>query len=202
MTKFWNDNRGQTFVEAMLAMTIIITSVSSAMVLVQASINSSRLGGAQIVAANLAREGIEVVRSLRDSNWLQGNSFSVGMTNATAVTARPRLDPASGVWRLDFGVLTLSDPLVQIKLSPNGLYQYPDDAAVNASNTGFRRLITMGKICRHNGTTNERIESAVGGNCNVSETWIGLAATSQVQYITNNNNYASVTVEERLYDWR
>src|SRR5262245_35142172 len=86
--------RGQSFIEAMVALTIIITSISSALALVQSSITASRVGGSQIIAANLAREGIEVVRSLRDGNWLSGNGFDEGLRDAAVKTARPIFDRA------------------------------------------------------------------------------------------------------------
>jgi len=47
-------------IEGMLAMTIIITAVSSSLALVQSSITASRISGRPGRAANLAREGIEV----------------------------------------------------------------------------------------------------------------------------------------------
>lgn len=199
-----SDNRGQSFIEAMVAITIIITSVSSALALVQSSINASRIGGSQIVAANLAREGVEVVRAMRDSNWLQGNAFSVGLSDAEAgsVTARPRFDAATAEWTLDFTALTFSDPSAQLELSPQGLYLYPDDAPANSAHTLYKRLLTVGRICR-DGSGNERIVAADGETCTSSvETWVGLDVTSQAQYVSTGGAANTITAEERLYDWR
>ena len=66
---------GQTILEATLAAGIMATAIASALTLTQASLNAEKQSETSIVAANLAREGIEAVRGLRDSNWLSGADF-------------------------------------------------------------------------------------------------------------------------------
>src|SRR5688500_13720998 len=91
--------RGQSFVEAMVAISVMITAISSSLALIQSSITATRIGGQQIVAANLAREGLEVVRGLRDTNWLKGQSFQVGLIDVSGrKPARPVLDVQDGEW--------------------------------------------------------------------------------------------------------
>ena len=36
-----------------------------------------------LVAANLAQEGVEVVRAIRDANWMAGNAFNQNLSNGS-----------------------------------------------------------------------------------------------------------------------
>lgn len=195
-------SRGQSLIEGMVAMTIIITSVSSALALVQSSVAATRAGGAQVVAANLAREGIEVVRAKRDSNWLAGQSFQVGLTDADSKVARLGLDPATARWSLSFGGWTVDSPESQLKLAPTGLFTRPEDAPSGSTDAPYARVVEIDYVCRADGTGIERVESAPGATCNVTETLVGLALKSQVRYIGAGGFKRSVILEERLYDWR
>ena len=196
------DRRGQSIVEAIVAITIVITAVMSALTLVQSSITASRIGGSQIVAANLAREGIEVVRSIRDSDWLQGNAFSVGLSNALYNTARPHFTPATGAWSLTFASMTLSSTSTQLFRTSQGAFVYAEEYDNSGVGTPYKRLLTINRICRNTASGVERIESTAGLACTGSETWVGLGVISQVQYALSGINNHIVTVEERLYDWR
>ncbi len=61
---------GQTMIETLAALFILVMGVSAAAGLAIYAFNSSSLILEQIVATGLAREGIEAVRNMRDSNWL------------------------------------------------------------------------------------------------------------------------------------
>src|SRR5688572_17477442 len=125
--RLWRDRRGQSFIEAMVAITVIITSISSSLALIQSSITATRIGGMQVVAANLAREGLEVVRALRDTNWLQSQSFQVGLVEASGnKTARPILDPSSGGWSLSFEPTAMTSENAVLYVSADGVYRQAD----------------------------------------------------------------------------
>ena len=64
------DQEGQTLIETMLAIFILTTSLVAGLGLAIYVLNSQAVSKNQIVATNLAREGIEVIRMFRDSNWL------------------------------------------------------------------------------------------------------------------------------------
>jgi type II secretory pathway pseudopilin PulG len=189
-------------IEGMLAMTIIITAVSSSLALVQSSITASRISGAQVVAANLAREGIEVVRAKRDSNWLAGGSFQAGLTDPASKIARLGLDPATATWSLSFGSWTVDSPEAQLRLAPTGLFVRPEDAPTGSANTPYSRVVEIDFICRNQGTGVERIEATAGMTCTSAETLVGLALKSSVSYAGTGGFKRTVTLEERLYDWR
>jgi Tfp pilus assembly protein PilV len=194
--------RGQSFIEAMVAITVLVTAVSSALALVQSSITATRVGGAQIVAANLAREGLEVVRSLRDTNWLQSQSFQVGLVDGGgAKAARPLLNLESGVWSLSFASTALTSANAAVYLTTSGVFTQADAQPTGSTVTPYARVLTIDHLCRDTSTGVERV---VGGaaTCLVSEQLSGLAVTSSVRYRSLGGSYRTLTIEERLYDWR
>jgi len=69
--KINNDNRGQTLVELIVAIAIIEIGLFSVWSLFYVNFNAEREAEMRIVGVNLSREGVEVVKSVRDSNWLK-----------------------------------------------------------------------------------------------------------------------------------
>jgi Tfp pilus assembly protein PilV len=81
---------GQNLLEAVIAIGIILTAVIGSSSLIVTTITAGRVSQNRTEAANFAREGIEIVRSLRDSNWLKfeqnqlvGTSLPVWNTGLT-----------------------------------------------------------------------------------------------------------------------
>lgn len=60
----------------MTAVYIIIVGLLSIMSLVVFNIKIENFNNNMLIASNLAREGIEVVRNRRDTNWLQGDAIT------------------------------------------------------------------------------------------------------------------------------
>lgn len=66
--------QGFTFVETLVAITVLLVAIAAPMSLAQNGIMAARLSQDQIVAFYLAQEGIEITRNLRDNNRLQNAS--------------------------------------------------------------------------------------------------------------------------------
>ena len=62
-------NTGFTILELIVAIFIITTGLVAAASLMSYSISAVIIGKSQIIATNLAQEGLEVVRNIRDNNW-------------------------------------------------------------------------------------------------------------------------------------
>jgi len=66
---FWK--RGESFTETMISIFILTSGLVAAGGLIMAAINTAGNIKEKIIAINLAREGIETVRNVRDTNWLK-----------------------------------------------------------------------------------------------------------------------------------
>ena len=71
--KFWN--KWFTLVELMVAILVFTIWFLSAYLLLFQAINSSITSKNEIIAANIAREQIELVRNIRDTNFLRYNNW-------------------------------------------------------------------------------------------------------------------------------
>jgi len=58
-------------IEVLVSLTILIVGVVASMRLIGAASITNQLSKERVIATNLAREGIEAVRSIRDTNWLR-----------------------------------------------------------------------------------------------------------------------------------
>lgn len=68
-----NKQLGQTLIETIGAIFILTTALTSALGLTVYVLSNSNTSQNQLIATQLAREGTEVVRMMRDSNWLAGD---------------------------------------------------------------------------------------------------------------------------------
>jgi len=186
----------------MVAITVIITAISSSLALIQSSITATRIGGMQVVAANLAREGLEVVRALRDTNWLQSKSFQVGLVDAGGIkTARPILDVENGGWTLSFEATSLTAANAAVYVTAEGVNRQADIQPAGSAVSPYTRALTLQHICRDGGTGAERLVGDAS-SCLGSETFAGLAVFSTVRWRGVAGRFQTLTAEERLYDWR
>lgn len=76
--KFWRVNQsGQTLIETLAALFILVMGVSAAAGLAIYALGTSSNITKQIIATGLAREGLEAVRNMRDTNWLNDTLATV-----------------------------------------------------------------------------------------------------------------------------
>jgi len=98
-------NSGFTLVETLIAISVVSVTIAAA---TQLTISSNRIGKqmmAQFKAFHIAEEGIEIVRNMRDSNWLQNKDWEKGLSNGFFTITKTssgypwRLDKTAGVAR-------------------------------------------------------------------------------------------------------
>ncbi|MBU1131852.1 type II secretion system GspH family protein [Patescibacteria group bacterium] len=204
-----NNEKGQTLLEAMLAVTVI--SIVLVGFLSRSSFNYavSRETFDRNIAVNLARESIEAVRSIRDSNWLKGcpdpsgsNCFSwnSGLLPAGNHLAATEFDFLKNEWKVNFKNGTFDECVdtgrCRLFLNENGVYSLDPATAVESK---FSRGVEINPICSK--------ESSCGGDgiCTAKETCsaevIGLQIVSLVRW-QENNKWKNARLEERLYNWR
>jgi len=63
-----NEKEGFTSIESILAIGVLVVGILGAFILVVRSLSNIPLIQSRLIAANLAQEGIELIRQKRDSN--------------------------------------------------------------------------------------------------------------------------------------
>lgn len=71
---------GFTLIETILAISVIGLVITAAASLTQNSLRIGRSSMNQFIAYHLAEEGLEIVRNVRDSNWLANRPWRYGFT--------------------------------------------------------------------------------------------------------------------------
>jgi hypothetical protein len=188
---------GQTLIEATVACGIVATAVAAALTMVISSINAEKESEMSIVAANLGREGVEVARAIRDTNWLQEREWDDGLVGAGGDhTAVPVFDPDAGVWTMDFDAGSLTDDYSKVYRfvmgDHFGLMAQAEDAPSDAAVTLFRRLLYIDSICEDDTVMTE------GLFC--SGKTVGVQVTARVAWSTGPRQ-RSMDIVGRLYDW-
>ena len=67
--------RGQTMIEAMIAMSLLVIGFLGVIALLNRSVGVNRVVADNISATYLAAEGVEVVKNMLDGNYIQGRPF-------------------------------------------------------------------------------------------------------------------------------
>ena len=191
--------------EAIIASGIIVTAVASALTLVQTSINAEKESEALLTAGNVAREGIEAVRSIRDTNWLSGSTWDTGLYSGTDYSAIPVFTPATSSWALNFSTNAVTDATARIFRYSTGsgaavVGLHVQAAAQPGSTvvTPYRRILTIDPLC-DNGTGGYTIVTS-GSTCGAA-TKIGVRVTSKVRW-TLGPRTRTLDMEERMLNWR
>lgn len=98
--KVW---RGGSLIETVVSLFIIGTASAAAIGLVIMSLNMSKVAEERIIALNLAREGLEAVRSVRDTNWLENPGERRENWNLTGSGVSPEFIDEGKSYRVEFG---------------------------------------------------------------------------------------------------
>jgi len=192
--------QGLTFIEAMAALGILIIGVIAGLTLAAYNLNVSVAAEGRLLAANFAREGIEVIRQIRDSNWLSGAGWSENILEDAENHYRliTKFDPAANQWvTQDVTDDIDSCTVCQIYYdSSTGVYNHDP----LKEKTDYRRLIRVNHICWVNGLDQEVI-LGIGAVCSGNQELIGYQLTAQVTWRDNNQDH-SLEAVDRIYNWR
>ncbi len=117
-------------IESLVALSIILVGVLGIFALVSRSLSLNSIASSQYIAANLAGEGIEVVKNIVDGNSMQKNPWNQGIS--------------AGEYQVDTAATELKDHYTGEPLlfdPATGLYGYADGEP-----TAYRRKITIDAI--------------------------------------------------------
>lgn len=218
-----HNQHGFTLLEAILAIAIIITGLVALLTLARLSILAADSSANRIRAVAYAQEAMEIIRNIRDTNWLEYDSDSttpwndglysaIDNTDYSAVLTTTMANPAAN-HVLDFRPDTHGDtcggqPCLKLWEDEEHalVMQTAEDAAdVEAAGwvtTGYTRLVYLYPICRNNANIlDEYIERSEGIPCAGGFSLVGVDVVVSVEYPgrAQRNSYV---VEEKMYDWR
>jgi type II secretory pathway pseudopilin PulG len=74
-------SRGETLLEVLLAIVVLIIGATTATSLILSAMKANAFNKDSLIALNLAQEGIEYMRNLRDTNWLRFSADRDGCWN-------------------------------------------------------------------------------------------------------------------------
>jgi len=137
------NKKGETLIEVIAALTSLVLAGIAAMTLVISVMTSTAISKEYLIAQNLAREGIEGVTNIRDTNWL--------LSPSEKATKWLEVDPA------DFyilektddkfslknkGVSSVSDGNYQLWVNSKGIYSHDqaDKVTPQPVPTFYRRI--------------------------------------------------------------
>lgn len=192
---------GLSLLETTIAIAVIITGLFAAFTLVFAYRRASEEMALRFGATQAAREGVEAIRAIRDSNWLAERAWDAGIAGAgTDYTGVPVLGHATGAWSVAYQPNDLTSPLTRIvrrrdvRFATQGVVG-DDDIVV----TPYRRMVTLTPICADGSIVPAGLTCTPDASPPAPKVGIRVRATVQWQ---GRSMAHDITMEERLYDWR
>jgi type II secretory pathway pseudopilin PulG len=94
----WNKSAGFTLIEVVVMMTVVSIGVLGTLGVANLTLRASDANQDRTAATNLSREGIELVRSIRDSNWAavaQGQGGATVKWDCYVAPSKAGADPPS-----------------------------------------------------------------------------------------------------------
>jgi len=118
---------GFTLIEILIAISVLIVGIVGVYAIVPRIVGVTAENRDEFIASQLAQEGLEIVRNMRDSNWLRGVAWDSGLNNCS-----------SGC-EIDYNDASFSSYADRfLKIDNNGFYNYD-----SGEDTKFKRKITI-----------------------------------------------------------
>ena len=172
--------RGFTILESVVVIFVISVGLVSMASLITQNTQVQYVNKNMIIASQLAQEGLEVVRNIRDDNFITtGNDWKLGTGGVSDQSNIIK----NGIYAIDYTgkstiVPNINDPAAKLYLNSDNFYYHPLSNESGASSTPFSRII--------------QIDSESDASTTVT-------CIVQWQKGTNVTQYTAQTV---LYNWR
>lgn len=134
--------QGFTLVETLVALMILLTAVVSVISLIGDSLHKMYYARDEVLAVNLAQEGIEMVRQVRDTNMLGGSAWLTNLADGTYIIDVAGL--LSGSAANGYVIPCAGCTQIVYLDGVKGLYRQGTGAMYPA--TQFSRLVTISSI--------------------------------------------------------
>ncbi len=210
---------GQSLIESLVAITIIVVGVVSLVGLLIGSRIQSNITKNEALAVQLGSEPLEAARFVRDSNWLEiedGNTsvnYYDGLRSGTNYNGiyrwnRALADPASAItFQFISSSTEIDSNQAKVYQDVNGFYRQTQSATPPGTwtPTNFRRWVSMYPICYTKGTTpfggSEYLIENDGNACDPADVEVGVQVISHMRWQDKGENHDRY-FETRLYNWK
>ncbi|MDO8668682.1 MAG: hypothetical protein Q7K65_00105 [Candidatus Buchananbacteria bacterium] len=211
------NQNGQSLLELVVAIGVITVGLFSVWNLFISNFNGEQESGARVLAINLAREGVEIVKNIRDSNWLyidnndncSYNGIDYDPCNWDSGLSGDGTGVAQNIFSdsvyIDYAnVDNISDDKAKIYQDPtSGLYSHDN----LGQPTIYRRFIEIKNICCADVNSDLKCDdlsvdfTVKDTVCLESELKVGLDVKSTVSWSINGQNRQTF-VNERFFNWK
>jgi len=121
------NNKGFTLIEVFVAISILSVGLVGAFGVLPVMIKNQSMNADSFLASQIANEGMEIVRNIRDGNWLLESDWKLGLTTC------------SGGCEIDYNDISLVNYQNRfLKVNDNGFYNYE-----SGQNSKFKRKISI-----------------------------------------------------------
>lgn len=118
--------------EVIVALSIVTVGMLGVASLVTMNIQAQTVNRNRLIASMLAQEGLELVRNIRDTNWLDGSAWHDSLIGTFTIDYDGTIDDL---------VNDISDPGARLNIDASGFYTH-----AAGDTTPFRRLISVTDI--------------------------------------------------------
>ncbi len=180
---FTKHNKAQSLIETIVAVSIVVTAVVAILAMGVAHLSLGGQSAERVMAANLAREGIEVILAVRNSNWLDPDqSWPYGLTNDDYIVNFNSYTLTTAT----FDGSEIIDNCTNCYLCHQASGDYEDSYLHCAQQQVFSRMMTIAD------------GDDLGGNCSSN---CEKKITSTVYWLERGRSH-TITLEARITDWR
>jgi len=182
---------GFTLLETLVAIFVITVGLMGVMTVLQMTMFLTSISSSRLTAVYLAQEGIEIVRNIRDTNWLQARD---PMKNSPwddgLVCAAPPCD-----WQADYTTITFTNTTDFEKCTDSGYNCYAYNEALLKSDGGFFNYtsVTETKFKRKITITAPATPECPAADCR--------SVKVEVIWSEKGKPY-NFSAQENLYNWR
>jgi len=174
-----NSNNGFTIIETIIVIFVISMGLVGVLSLVVQNVQVEFINKNMLIASQLAQEGLELTRNVRDNNWLLEDNWKLGIDQDTNIVGDNDysiyIDTSSNEIKiLDADGITDSE--AKLFLDSNNFYVH--SALGSGTSTMFSRLITVDEN---------------------TDDYITISCIVEWQIRANTHQYSAQT---KLYNWR
>ncbi|MBI5135532.1 hypothetical protein HZA86_04865 [Candidatus Uhrbacteria bacterium] len=197
--------RGNTVLEMLIALFVITTGLFAIIGLSFGNAVQTKTSLNEVQAANFAREGIEIVRNIRDSNKYKRDATGESVRWNAGINIE-------GDYAINTAAIGTDNPILIAKTSSpdNTTIAFQSNQFVqpgpSSGATKYHRAVQLYPICSSGSTQVDDLGSDTSSSCVFNDIDSGQGGTIGVQVIARvtwqeGGRARKIEVEDRLYNW-